>query len=427
MIVLDQPCRNQVRRKFYMQIAVKDSTTILNQAEKAASSSRLFLPSLIVSNFATSTLGILTALFLLEMSETFGVDRGIMGQSNTVSSIVSVIFALAMGILSIRFSHRILILMGMLSYSISAIGCYFAWDINSILIFYSLNGLALAIVVPMTDTLIGDNVALEKRASAVGWTVAAGSLAYFIGAPVMGVLSGFAGWRFVLLSFIIPISLMALLMLATSTRSAKQGLRASATSDTYANSFMKIISNKSAIGCLVGTAFRYASFAALLYYGAAFTIERFGLSIDFASIVLLLAALFFTLGSLTCSAVIRKLGRKSSTATAALLAGLFTISYAYAPYIWLSVALMSIAGWFYGLSASASTSLTLEQMPELRGTMMSLAYAFVGVGAAIGAAIGGLTLILYDYEELGIILGGMGIIAAIIFQFVTVDPTKTSH
>jgi len=231
----------------------------------------------------------------------------------------------------------------------------------------------------------------------------------------------------VLLSFIIPISLMALLMLATSTRSAKQGLRASATSDTYANSLMKIISNRSAIGCLVGAVFRNASFAALLYYGWAFTIERFGLSVGFASIVILLAALFFTLGSLTCSAVIRKLGRRSSTSAAVLLAGLFTISYAYAPYIWLSVALMSIAGWFYGLATSAFTSLTLEQMPELRGTMMSLAYAFVGVGFAIGAAIGGLTLILYDYEELGIILGGMGIIAAIIFQFVTVDPTKTSH
>ncbi|MFX0092933.1 MAG: hypothetical protein ACFFBD_14335, partial [Candidatus Hodarchaeota archaeon] len=114
----------------------------LNQVDKKASLSRLFIPSLIISNFAASTLGILTALFLLEMSVTFGVDRGIMGQINTVSSIGSIMFALAMGILSIRFSHGILILTGMLSYTISAIGCYFAWDLNSILFFYSLNGVA---------------------------------------------------------------------------------------------------------------------------------------------------------------------------------------------------------------------------------------------------------------------------------------------
>jgi len=399
----------------------------LNQVYKKASLSRLFLPSLIIANFSASTLGILTALFLLDMSATFAVDRGIMGQINTVSSIVSIIFALAMGILSIRFSHRILILTGMLSYSISAIGCYLAWDLNSILLFYSLNGVALAMVVPMTNSLIGDNIALEKRASAVGLTIAAGSLAYFIGAPLMSLLSSFGGWRIVLISFIVPLALLVLPLMGISIPQAKQKVGASIASGTYAQSLIKIMSNKSAIGCLAGTVFRYIVFAALLFYGTAFTIERFNLSIDLASMVILLAALSFTLGSLTCSPVTRKLGRKSSTVISVLLAGLFTISYAYAPTVRLSLALMSVAGWFDGLASSASTSLTLEQIPELRGVMMSLSYAFVGVGSTIGAAIGGLTLILYDYEELGIILGSMGIIAGIIYQFLTVDPTESTH
>ncbi|UCE96397.1 MAG: MFS transporter [Candidatus Bathyarchaeota archaeon] len=399
----------------------------LNRVGKETPQNRLFLPSLIIANFATGTLGILAALFLLDMSVTFGVDRGIMGQINTVSSIGSIIFALVMGILSIRLRHRTLILTGMFSYSISAIGCYFAWDINSILVFYSLNGVALAMVVPMTNSLIGDNVALERRVSAVGWTVAAGSLAYFIGAPLMGVLSGFGGWRLVLLSFVIPLALLALLMAVTFIPSVKQKVETGAASDIYVESFKKIALNRSSIGCLIGTIFRLAAFAALLFYGTAFTIERFDLSIDFASLVILVVALSYTIGSLTCSPVIKKVGRKSTTVIAVLFAGLFTISYAYAPSVWLSLTLMSIAGWFDGLAASASTSLTLEQMPELRGTMMSLSYAFVGIGSAIGAAVGGLTLILYDYRELGIILGSMGIIAAIIFQFATTDPTERNH
>ena len=314
--------------------------------------------------------------------------------------------------------------MGMFSYSISAIGCYFAWNFNSILIFYSLNGLAQAMIGPMTNALIGDNVALEKRASAIGWAIAAGSLAVLIGAPIMGVLSGSGGWRTALLVFIIPVSLIALLIMVVSIPSAKQSPKPSGGSDTYAKDFMKIVSNKSAIGCLVGNVFRVSVATALLLYGTAFTIERFSLSIDSASIVILLIALFFTVGSLIEQRVIRKRGRKPSTVVGVLLAGLFTISYAYARSVWLSVALMSVAGWFDGLAASASTSLTLEQVPEFRGTMMSLFAAFAGVGAAIGAGVGGLILILYDYERLGITLGSMGIIAAIIFKFVTVDPTR---
>jgi predicted MFS family arabinose efflux permease len=58
--------------------------------------------------------------------------------------------------------------------------------------------------------------------------------------------------------------------------------------------------------------------------------------------------------------------------------------------------------------------------------MMSMFAAFAGVGAAIGAGIGGLTLILFEYERLGIILGSMGLIAAIIFKFLTVDPTRST-
>jgi MFS family permease len=87
---------------------------------------------------------------------------------------------------------------------------------------------------------------------------------------------------------------------------------------------------------------------------------------------------------------------------------------------------MSAAAFFDGLGASASTSLTLEQLPELEGTMMSLFGAFAGVGAAIGAGIGGLALIFFDYERLGLILGSMGIIAAIAFKFLTVDPTRVA-
>jgi predicted MFS family arabinose efflux permease len=278
---------------------------------------------------------------------------------------------------------------------------------------------------PMTNALVGDNVALEKRASAIGKINAAGSVAILIGAPIMGVLSGFGGWRIAVLMFIVPFSLIALPFVGVSVSQMKQSSRAANKSSAYSESFKKIFSSKSATGCLVGNVFRVAVATALTAYGIAFTIERFGLTINVASIVMLLVALFATLGNLI-ERPIRKRGRKAATVVSVLFAGFFTISYALARSFLFSVLLMFGAALFDGLATSASMSLTLEQMPDLRGTMMSLFGAFTGIGIAIGAGIGGLTLILYNYQVLGMMLGSMGIIAAVVFRFLTVDPTSNS-
>ena len=397
----------------------------MNQSGKVPSVGRLFLPSLIFASFATGNIGIFTALFLVEISETFGVNVGVMGQAITFASVVSVIFALITGILSIRFGSGILLLIGMFAYSIAAAGCYFAWSFSSILIFYSVNGLAQAMIGPMTNALVGDNVALEKRASAIGKINAAGSVAILIGAPIMGVLSGFGGWRIAVLMFIVPFSIIALPFVGVSVSQMKQSSKAANKSSAYSESFKKIFSSKSATGCLVGNVFRVAVATALTAYGIAFTIERFGLTINVASIVMLLVALFATLGNLI-ERPIRKRGRKAATVVSVLFAGFFTISYALARSFLVSVLLMFGAALLDGLATSASMSLTLEQMPDLRGTMMSLFGAFTGIGIAIGAGIGGLTLILYNYQVLGMMLGSMGIIAAVVFRFLTVDPTSNS-
>ena len=84
-----------------------------------------------------------------------------------------------------------------------------------------------------------------------------------------------------------------------------------------------------------------------------------------------------------------------------------------------------IAAWFFGMATAAAISLSLEQAPKYRGTMMSMDSAFVNLGYALGAAFGGLMLIWLDYEGLVTALGLLGIIAAVIFYAFARDPTIT--
>jgi predicted MFS family arabinose efflux permease len=71
---------------------------------------------------------------------------------------------------------------------------------------------------------------------------------------------------------------------------------------------------------------------------------------------------------------------------------------------------------------TAGLSFSLEQVPEFYGSMMSLTSATSYVGMALGAGVGGLTLLRFGYEEVGLFLGVLSIISALIFYFMVRDP-----
>jgi DHA1 family inner membrane transport protein len=385
---------------------------------------RLFLPSIAFSYFATGPLGVVVSLLLIDIGETFGVSEGVMGQINTFYSIVAVVFALLMGILSLRFKHKSLLLIGLLFIVISALGCLVTTDFNGMLVSYSLSGLGWAMVSPMCVTLIGEHFSPEKRAGAIGWMVAAGALSFVIGAPIIALIASLGGWRLAIIGFVIPILLASLLLAFTSLPSISHSHQPTVNGKTYLRSFKGVLSGKSPIACLIGDALRSASFIAILIYGASFFRHRFLVSIDFASIWILGAASCYTLGSLVSGPVVNRFGRKTSTVLTAFLAGILTITYACVSSLSLSLTLSFIASWFFGMVTSAANSLTLEQVPEFRGTMMSIDTAAINFGSAFGTALGGLALLTFDYEGLGIVLGVMGVAAAVTFYLLTTDPMR---
>ncbi len=348
-----------------------------------------------------------------------------MGQINTPYYIVAVIFALFMGVLSVRFRHKSLLMAGLLSVTIAALGCFLAQNFSLMLIAYALSGMGTAMVTPMAITLIGEHLPLEKRTNAIGWIVASGALSYVIGAPIIGFIADLGGWRFVLLAFVLPISLASLLLAYINLPSTSHSRQPATTKTAYLGNFREILANRSATACLAGNILRSIAFMVILLYGISFFREQFLISTGFASAVMLVAASFYTLGSLVCGRCISRFGRKPSTVSTALLGGLLAIAFAYLPNLWPSLALFFLSSWFFGMVASASNSLTLEQTPKFRGTMMSLTSAAQSLGSALGAALGGSLLVLYNYRIMGSTLGALGIVAAIVFYFLSKDPTRS--
>ena len=384
---------------------------------------RMVLPSLVISRFATMPPGLLTGLLLIDIGESFGLAVGVTSQVRTAASIVGVLSALLISALSLRFRPKSLLVGGLVLLVASTVGCILAPDFSVLLVIYALTGMAGSLVGPMAFTLVADHFPSEQRANALSWIIAGMSASNLIGAPIIGYISGFGGWRGSFLWFVLPVSLFGLFLavkfIPSGQRSdpGEQGGGAG-----IMGGFKGVLTDTSAVSCLAGTALIAAAYMAMVSYAPSFYRERFSLSTANASLVIIGSSVFFIAGTRICGRLISRFGRKSMMLWPAALAALSILAYLNIPNIWLSLAARFLGSTFSAIVFTAANALTLEQVPRFRGTVMSLSQASFSLGGVLGTGIGGLMVLLSGYEAMGVSHGAMMLVAMLILYFLAKEP-----
>ena len=192
----------------------------------------------------------------------------------------------------------------------------------------------------------------------------------------------------------------------------------------YINSFRKVFSNISAVSCIAGFTLFAASGLFLSLYSVTYCRQVFNVSLGTSALILMTSALVLTFGTLSASRFINRFGRKPLTVVSSLIVGLSVIIIPSLPSLLLYICQLALLSFIGGVGFTAIRSLTMEQIPELRGTIMSFSAAAHQFGYTLGAAIGGAVLAVYSYRALGLTLGGMGVLGGLILFFFAVDPTK---
>jgi predicted MFS family arabinose efflux permease len=272
-------------------------------------------------------------------------------------------------------------------------------------------------------TLIGVYFPLEKRARAFGWLLTGAALA-FISAPVMGAIAGLGGWRWAFLGFILPSTLLSLVLVSKGMPPANQRTQSSPDEEQYWAGFVEVFSNRSATACLVGSMLAMVAWQAIALYSIAFFRESYQVSLQFASLIITGTALSYLFGSQISSLFVNRFGMKPVTVLTIFFAGICIMAFMTVPSFELALIFILLSCLFFGMRAVAASSLSLEQVTKFRGSMMSMNSAAWFLGFALGAGLGGLTLILADYRMVGFVLGITGIIAALVFQLLVADPTS---
>ena len=391
-----------------------------NNVEKS-NPSRLLLVSLIIAVLATTVIDVIVPLFLLDIAKSFQVSPAIASQIRTFSAIAQIVPALIMGLLAVRFRPKYLLTIGIFCISLAAVGSFLATSIGLMQLFFSFNGVGSVIVTAMALAIIGEFYPLEKKPQAVGVITATGALGFVIGAPLSAIISNMGDWRSPFTLLVLPISIVGIILALVFVPLNPHKEQSTVKKDPFWRGFKEIFRNKSAVACLIFQIFSLAFFA-IGTFGIAFFKTAFQISTDFASVIMFSAALIGALGSLVSSRLVNKWGRKTIAVIASLLSAVLTAVAFYMPSLWIVLVFRFSSLWFWGIAVASGASLMLEQVPRYRGSMMSLRVAFAGIGSAMGVALGGVVLALYNYQTIALVLGTIGVVGSLVLLFLAKDP-----
>lgn len=374
-----------------------------------------------------------TSIFLLDVTASFfgtpnPVSIATTGQLVTLSGIVSIFFGVLLGILTVKYDHKRLLLIGVLGITLGTVGCFLAPNFISLQVFYSVEGIGTIMVNTMAFALIGEFLVLNKRPRATGWVIAGASIAGIASAIVVNFFfSGAGGWRSFLAWFALPVSFIALAATFFGVPSSPQKPKEASGESSYLRSFRQVFMQKSGASCLVGNLLRQTSVGYVVIYSATFFRTQFGLTLGDAALFVLGLTTIFTVGSVVGGHLVNRIGRKRQLVAVLVIAAPFLFVAPFVPILWIAVALHYVFYFIFSLSNSPNVSLTLEQAPESRGTMMSMSTIFITLGFLTAAGVGGVALVLAGWTGVLLTFALLCLGAAAVFAFLTKDPCKASN
>jgi len=221
----------------------------------------------------------------------------------------------------------------------------------------------------------------------------------------------------------LPCSAVALVLVTVLIPNEEKADRADSDSGVT-QSYKRLVNNRSALYSFLGYLLAVAAGQTILSYNSSLRArEKYLISLETASYIILLGAFLYTLGSLISGKIAYGIGLKKYSVSTIIVSALGIMVYSYIPSFLGSVIVFAVTCLIMGLYDAAATSLLTEQVPEQVSIMMSLSRVSVQQGNSIGAGLGGYFLLLLNYQSMFTLIGGLGIISAY-FYYMTHTSTQ---
>jgi MFS transporter, DHA1 family, inner membrane transport protein len=370
------------------------------------------LPALCLGSFVATLTFVAPAPLFPDMAADLGVGVPLLGQFVTGMMLLSAPLALVTGPLADRYGHRRLILVGLVAASACLFTLGFAPVFAVLLVACLFGALADATVPGLSLAVAGTHFPGAAGRRAIGWTIGSLASAGIIGVPIVAAISQAFGWRAAFLGagvLAIGVRVLAGRWLPDDAKRGDGSFRLGDIADAY----RPLLHDRAMLRLYGASVLRAICWLGLLTYFGAFLDDELGLGVGQVGLVYMLGGSGYLLGSLLAGGPLgrvppRLLIAVANIAMAASMGLSFSMVFGTAGTVALFplVGLTGAVGWV-GLAA-----LLTAETPAGSGATMTLSGALFNLGAAGGAAIGGLLLALGGYAALALGLPLFAVAAA---------------
>ncbi|MDQ3524885.1 MAG: MFS transporter [Chloroflexota bacterium] len=379
-----------------------------------ATPGRLVLPALCLGSFITTLNFAAPAPFLPAMSDDLDVSVALLGQITAAMMILSAVLALIVGPVADRYGPRRFILAGLVATAVSLFDFGLA-PVFSVLFIASIAGAIAEATVPgLSLAIAGTRFSGPASRKAIGWTVGALASAPIVGVPILTTIGDLAGWRAAFLTAGFAAAVVVLLVaiwLPDDTRTASGSLRWNGIFDAY-RPLIHDVGMRLLFACTLA---RSLCWLGLLTYLGALLEEEYALSTREIGLAYMLGGAGYFAGSFVAGGPFARLSARPLVAISnVVMALLLVVVFAAVVGTAVAIALIPLAAFSAAVGWVGLAALLTEETPAGAGTTMVFNSSLFNLGAASGAAAGGVLLATGGFDGVAVGLPLFGLVSALL-------------
>lgn len=350
--------------------------------------------------------------FIPDIAGDFGSSVPAVGQVAAAAWLMSAVAGVFAGPLADHYGHRRLLAFGLLLAMTSALGGALAPGYWWLVLARVVGGLGFSATVGVAFAIVTMRYSGEARLRALSILTSSLSIAGVLGIPVLTSIAGPFSWRGAWV-FIALLAAASTLLLVTNVPALPSGSDGHFRIRQLTVSYAPLLRARNMFWLFSGVVFQGILFMAALTYVGSYFIDKLELSVQQFGLVAAISGSAFFLGSITAG----RLGRLDLRATFAwttLVTGAsLLVAFALPGGVVVTTVLISIGFFFVGIQVVNLMTLVANETPAGQGTTMVLNESIFALGAAIGAASGGLLIEVGGFRALGLGMPVFALLAAV--------------